>query len=565
MEKSYDEGFEKALLSQGVVTSEQVSHVREIHEKTGAGVVDVMVGEGYATSEALMQAMSFYLELPYVKLTLQQIDPVAIKRMPAAMACEYRVIPVTIEDETINLAICGTLDVQAQENLSFASGCSLRAMLADRADIEAALHHFFPEEFNGATTLKPEREEIECIVRFDGESMESESEETSHEDDVVIELVNDLLADAVLKRASDIHIEPKSDHSVVRYRVDGVLSDVKNLTLDIHKAAVSRIKILSVLDISERRRPQDGSIFVKYGRRDVDFRVAISPTIYGESATLRVLDQAYAKVELSSLGFDDDDLAKIMRALGEPYGFILSTGPTGSGKTTTMYGMLNKMESSTRKIITIEDPVEYRVDRITQIPVNHNIDLGFAPLLRSVLRQDPNVILVGEIRDPETAHVAVQAALTGHLLLSTLHTTDAPEVLLRLMETGVEYFYVREVVKLIVAQRLARKLCDKCKIAYQPVDAELAEMGLPAGTEANLFRPGSCTECGGVGYKDRTGIFEVMMMTDEIRDLMVPGVCLDDVTDLAISQGMHTLWQNGVAKVLAGVTSLEEIRRTLPR
>lgn len=396
MEPKRDEGFEKALLSLGVVSTEQLDEARQAQVKSGEDIATFIMRKGYAANDAVMQCMSFNLELPYLKLNIESIDPDAVARVPAQMACDYRIIPVTITDETINLAICGPLDVQAQENISFASGCSLRAMLSDRAEIEAALSRFFPDEFKaGFGPPADDDETLECVVRYDGDTMETEYEEVAADDDTIINFVNSLMADAVKKRASDIHIEPKMDHSTVRYRIDGVLSDVEDLTLDVHRGVVSRIKILSVLDISERRRPQDGSVFVKFGRRDVDFRVATSPTICGESVTLRVLDQSYAKVDLESLGFDEQDLEKVMRGLDEPFGFILSTGPTGSGKTTTMYGMLNKMDNVTKKIITIEDPVEYRVDGITQIPINHNIDLGFAPLLRSVLRRDPNVILVG--------------------------------------------------------------------------------------------------------------------------------------------------------------------------
>ena len=282
------------------------------------------------------------------------------------------------------------------------------------------------------------------------------------------------------------------DHADVRLRIDGVLSDYKALPGEQHHAIVSRIKILSGLDIAERRRPQDGVIFVQYGNKDIDFRVATTPTIYGEAAVLRLLDQGKAEIKLTDLGFTGADLETTMRALEEPYGFVLSTGPTGSGKTTTMYAMINKLNRAEEKIITIEDPPEYRMENISQIPVNQAIGLGFAPLLRSVLRQDPNIILVGEIRDSETAHTAVQAALTGHLLLSTLHTTDAPEVLLRLMEIGIEYFYVREVVKLIIAQRLVRQLCPHCRIDYAPTPQELMELGLGPGQQTALKAPGCC-------------------------------------------------------------------------
>jgi type IV pilus assembly protein PilB len=566
MEGQHDVGFEESLMSAGLLREEQLERARRRSARDADGIVEAIVSEGFATRQAVMSLMSDYLKIPYQPLAIDTVDPRAAKRIPSTMAFEYRVVPTSISGKTITLATCSPLDIEAQENLSFASGFSLPPVLSDWPEIREALVYFFPEEFPGEGAQPEEPEGLECVARYeDGRFEEEECDETEIDEDYVVRLVDRLMIEAVKKRASDIHIEPKMDHATVRFRIDGVLGKVTDMSMEVHRAVVSRIKILSVLDISERRRPQDGVVFMKYGRRDVDFRVATSPTIYGESVTMRVLDQGKAHIDLATLGFDQEDRTRIEKALGEPYGFILSTGPTGSGKTTTMYAMLNHLDSLTRKIVTIEDPVEYRMDNVTQIPVNVNIDLGFAPLLRSVLRQDPNVILVGEIRDSETAHVAVQAALTGHIMLSTLHTTDAPEVLLRLMEIGVEHYYVREVVKLIVAQRLARKLCADCRAEYQPGPEELAEMGLEPGGALTAYRAVGCALCDGTGYLDRLGVFEVMPMTEEIRDIITPGVQLDDVTEIAMRQGMHTLWQNGVAKVLAGETTLEEIRRTLPR
>ncbi len=566
MNAQYDEGFARALIAGGLVTPEQLERARAVSGSDDAELVETVVAEGYAERGAVMSAMSAHLGLPYEDLDVSSIDPQAVKRVPAAVSIENRLIPVSLSDRTITLAVSGPLSMEAQEEISFASGCSLRAFLCDRPDVDAALAIFFPGQFTAEEIdIEAGAEKLECLSVSEGTGISEECEELDLDEEHVVRLVEKLLADAIRRRASDIHIEPKMEHSLVRYRIDGLLGRVQEMNREVHKAVISRVKILSELDIAERRQPQDGVIFVKFGRRDVDFRVATSPTIYGESVTLSVLDQSRAGADLESLGFDADDMAKIMKALSEPYGFVLSTGPTGSGKTTTMYSMLNKIDSVTRKVVTIEDPVEYRMENLNQIQVNHEIGLGFAPLLRSVLRQDPNVILLGEIRDSETADVAVRAALTGHLLLSTLHTTDAPEVLLRLMEIGIEYYYVREVVKLVVAQRLARRLCVVCREQYVPSDAELGEMGLDAGPDVSLFRAAGCEECRGTGYLDRIGIFEVMPVTEEIRDLMVPGVQLDDITDVAVRQGMQTLWQNGVQKVAAGVTSLEEIRRTLPR
>lgn len=492
------------------------------------------------------------------------IEPAAVDMVPAAMAVQFGVVPIKVKDDLLTIAVAEPLDVAAQELLSFTSGCALEPVLCDGREIQAAISRVYSsraaldKEVAPAGHGAPPVEYLESMIERDPESVDVE-------DGYIVDLVDNLISRAVDRRASDIHISPKMGDTRVRLRIDGVLSDLEKIPGDLHNAVVSRIKILAVLDIAERRRPQDGAIYIRYRAMDIDLRVAVAPTIHGESVTLRVLHQSKAGVRLDELGFEAADLERTARAIEEPFGFVLSTGPTGSGKTTTMYAVLNRINTPEKKIVTIEDPVEYRLGEIDQMQVNPGIGLSFAPLLRSVLRQDPNVILVGEIRDGETAGTAVQAALTGHLLLSTLHTTDAPEVLLRLMEIGVEYYYVREVVKLIIAQRLVRRLCVECRVERLPSAAEAAEMGLSHAAGVTVFSPGGCDLCGGTGYRDRTGVFEVMPMTEEVKDLMAPGVRLNAIRDKAVEQGMRTLWQNAVSKVLAGETSLEEIRRTIPR
>jgi type IV pilus assembly protein PilB len=476
------------------------------------------------------------------------------------VAVESTIVPVQVEDNVLTLAICAPVDVDVAEKLSFKTGCSLEYVVCTTREIADAVRELYGKDIAVEAEDQPE-----SLIEYVQGDPTTTPEGIEVEEAFTAQIVDRMLSHAIDAGASDIHIEPKIDHADVRLRIDGILSDYKALPGEQHHPVVSRIKILANLDIAERRKPQDGVIFVKYGDKDVDYRVATSPTIYGEGVVLRVLDQGRAAIRLLDLGFSEDDLAKVMRALDEPYGFVLSTGPTGSGKTTTMYAMLNKLNRSERKIITIEDPVEYRMDNINQIPVNHLIDLGFAPLLRSVLRQDPNIILVGEIRDSETAHVAVQAALTGHLLLSTLHTTDAPEVLLRLMEIGVEHYYVREVVKVIVAQRLARKLCAYCSEERVADATDLADLGIKPAAGLTVKVPKGCEHCRMTGYSGRSGIYEVMPMTAEIRDIMSPDVRLSRIRELAIEQGMRTLWQNAVDRVLSGETTLEEIKRTVPR
>ena len=561
MAKIDDEGFLQSLVTGGTITQAQLDEARNAALSWITGVVDALTRLGYVDEEALMTALSAYLDVPRVKLNPEAISPEVAKLLEPDKAWEYCVLPVQAEGDVLTLAVSGPVDPQGLEMLSFKTGLSFAFVLCGEAEIRHALSIVY-----GAQPHEEIADEgpTEVLKFVEGDRAEA-SEGVNVDEADILKLVDGLLTHAIKAGASDIHIEPKMDHADVRLRIDGILSPYKVLPGEQHHAVVSRIKILAGLDIAEMRRPQDGVIFVQYGKADIDYRVATTPTIYGEAAVLRLLDQGKAAIKLVDLGFTDADLQTTMRALDEPYGFVLSTGPTGSGKTTTMYAMLNKLNRAETKTVTIEDPPEYRMENVSQIPVNQGIGLGFAPLLRSVLRQDPNVILVGEIRDEETAHTAVQAALTGHLLLSTLHTTDAPEVLLRLMEIGIEYFYVREVVKLIIAQRLVRQLCEDCRVDYAPTPEEMNELGLEPGTQVALKAPGSCEHCHNTGYHGRTGVFEVMPMLPEIKDMMAPDIRLSKIRQVAIDSGMRTLWQNAVEKVLAGQTTLEEIKRAVPR
>ena len=513
MARGYDFGFVEWLVAHGLVAQDQVDAAARIAENSVEDPDDVLVRMRHLSPEKRISCLSRYLGIPYTDLEIEMVDPEAVKLIPSSMALEFRAFPVKVEDDELTVAVCRPISMETYEMLAFKSGLNVKAMLCDDDDFWRVLKHFYGDEFTQGKGMQlPDSK----VVYLDDRVQESMSRVDIVEDEV-IDLVDSLVAEGIAKRASDIHLEPNENSTSVRLRIDGVLTRINDIPLYLHEAVLSRIKILSTLDITERRRPQDGVIFVKYKNRDVDLRVATSPTIYGESVTLRLLDQEKAAVALDQLGFTGEDLERTLKSLEEPHGFILSTGPTGSGKTTTMYALINQLDKGDLKIITIENPVEYRIDGICQIPVNKRINLGFTDILKSVLRQDPNVILVGEIRDPETAQTAVQAALTGHLMLSTLHTTSAPEVLLRLMDIGVEYYYVREVVKLIIAQRLCRKLCTRCREERRATEAELEEMRTAGGPDAVIYGPRGCEHCGGIGYIDRTGVYEVMPVTHEIK------------------------------------------------
>jgi len=541
------------------VTAPELAEAEQAAERDHSRPTGHLVRLGFLGSEELAEALSSYLEDPMVKINPAGISGDVAGYVDEQTAVLNEIVPVQISDNVLTLAICGPIDVEAAEMLAFKTGCTIEYVVCTRDATREAIRELY-----GHDLASDEGDSGDMVQYLEGDR--AEPPEGVKVDEVnITHLVDGIVAHAVKAGASDVHIEPRMDHADVRLRIDGILEDYKVLPGEQHHAVVSRIKILANLDIAEKRRPQDGVIYIRFGDADVDFRIATTPTIYGEGVVMRVLDQGKASVKLTDLGFTGKDLAVVMEALEEPYGFVLSTGPTGSGKTTTMYAMINKLNRSEQKIITIEDPVEYRMDDINQIPVNHAIGTDFAVLLRSVLRQDPNIVLVGEIRDEETAHVAVQAALPGHLLLSTLHTTDAPEVLLRLMEIGVEYFYVREVVKLIIAQRLLRELCPNCKTDYAPTSGDLADLGLPPDSKAALKTSAGCASCRNTGFIGRTGVYEVMPMSPEIKELMAPDVPLIKVRQCAIEGGMRTLWQNAVEKVLAGQTSLEEIRRAVPQ
>ncbi|HEY5493324.1 MAG TPA: ATPase, T2SS/T4P/T4SS family [Candidatus Anoxymicrobiaceae bacterium] len=554
----YEDAFLQYLVSNDRVTAEQLAEAEQASEQDHSRPTGQLVRLGFLSSDELAESLSAYLEEPMVKINPGGITEEAAGFVDEEMAVHNSIVPVQVSENVLTLAICGPVDVEAAENLAFKTGCTIEYVVCTRDQVREAIKALYGQDMG-----LDEADSQDMVQYLEGDQA-APPDDIKVDEGSIIKLVDEIIAHAVQVGASDIHIEPKLDHADVRLRIDGILHDYKVLPGEQHHAVVSRIKILSKLDIAEKRRPQDGVIYIRFGDSDIDFRIATTPTIYGEGVVLRVLDQGRAAVKLTDLGFTEKDLAVVMAALEEPYGFVLSTGPTGSGKTTTMYAMINKLNRAERKIITIEDPVEYRMDNINQIPVNHMIGTDFALLLRSVLRQDPNIILVGEIRDEETAHVAVQAALTGHLLLSTLHTTDAPEVLLRLMEMGIEYFYVREVVKLIIAQRLVRRLCRSCKTDYAPGEGDLADLGLPPDSKPALKTSVGCANCHNTGFVGRTGVYETMPMSPEIKEIMAPDVPLSKVRELAIQAGMRTLWQNAVEKVLAGETSLQEIRRTVP-
>jgi len=561
MENICDDGWGRGFVENGFITQEQLSSALSIQKGCGLKLSEILMMEGYTTKDELQQFMMEHVDMPYVKLTTDLIDVEAVKLIPANVARNYMVIPITLVGDILTIAVSCPFDTAALDMLAFASGYNLEPVLSNEEDILAAIDYFFKDGGLEEEVMAWDDDRLEVVDRF----VPDAQEEVKIDEGPIVKLINNLLSRAIKEGASDIHIEPEDNLVRVRLRIDGVLMEAKVLPVEVHHGLVSRIKVMAELDISERRLPQDGRFFVKYTGKEVDFRVTTAPTIYGESVTIRLLDQTNARVALGDIGFKDKELRTLMRELDEPHGFILVTGPTGSGKTTTLYAILNEVSDISKKVITIEDPVEYRLKLVNQIPVNAKIGLDFAGILRSVLRQDPDVILVGEIRDRETASIAVQAALTGHLLLSTLHTTGAPETLPRLLDMGIESYYVREVVRLIIAQRLVRKLCPSCKEAYIPTADAILSLGIATKGDDVIYKARGCKHCNGVGYRGRTGVFEVMLMSDELKSLVSLNIQANEVRHKAIEQGMVPMWANAAEKVVAGITSLEEIERNIPR
>ncbi len=542
------------LVRAGKITAEQLAAALAVQAVEGGKIGQVLVRQLVLDEDEIAQTLAEQKGLDCVRLTAFPIDRRAVSEIPERLARKRLVIPIAYEGESLVLAMADPLDVEAIDDVRLTTGRNVVPVVATPTQIQYAIEKFLAS----ADALQ----EVVETVR------ETHEEEVAapDEDAPVVRLVNQIIREAVMDQASDIHIEP-GDHSVrVRYRVDGVLHERMQLPLSVRPGLTSRIKIMADLDISERRRPQDGRIAVSINNRPLDIRVATLPTPAGESIVLRLLNHDVEMHTLGDLGMDQDNLATMQRFLARPWGAVLVSGPTGSGKTTTLYAGLNRINEPTRKIITIEDPIEYRIPGITQMAVNPAIGLTFAALLRTVLRSDPDVVMVGEIRDPETAEIAIRAALTGHLVLSSIHTNDAPSALTRLVDMGVEPYITSSALVGVVAQRLARKLCRKCRKRYRvapesALAAGFTEEEVEAGLR--LFRAVGCDECSGTGYRGRIGLFEIMEVTEEIQRLFLREAPADQLRDAAIEAGMRTLRRDALEKVKAGITSLDEVARVV--
>ena len=500
--------------------------------------------------------------MPAVDLTRFEVDPKMVKLIPADFALKHVVLPLKREGRTLTIAMADPTQTGVLDDLKFITRYDLFPVIAGEYTLRNLIEKHYESSDQQLQTLLKDMEELgDSDVEVVEEHEDEAASQAQINDAPVVKLINGLLTDAVKRGASDIHIEPFEHEIRVRYRIDGALLEVMKPPVKMKAALTSRIKILSQLNIAERRVPQDGRLKLKMGSRVIDFRVSTLPVIYGEKIVMRILDKGNLTLDLSKFGFEQKAEDDLMRNILNPYGMVLVTGPTGSGKTTTLYSALSRVNTIETNIMTAEDPVEYNLMGINQVLVRNEIGLTFAAALKAFLRQDPNIIMIGEIRDLETGGIAIKAALTGHLVLSTLHTNDAPSTITRMIDMGIEAFNVASAVNLVVAQRLVRRICKDCKAPHTYSDVELKALGgNPEQYKEIPFMKGrGCDTCGGTGYKGRAGIYEVMAMTPELRRLILRGGSVAELRDQAVSDGMLTLRMDGMKKIEKGVTSLEEV------
>jgi type IV pilus assembly protein PilB len=528
------------LLEDGLITHEQLMEALQIQKSDDQNrkIGEILVEKGYVDDKQMTEILADIYQLPYVDLSEVLIDESVFQKVPSDMLHRYKVIPINMEDQFIVVATHNPLDVSAFQEIQYACGFQVKPVMASTQDIADHLEKF--SEVMDVT---------EKTKLAEGETQS------------VIKLVESVIIQAIKERASDIHLEPMEDKMRVRFRIDGVLYEKPHLSKDLERKVISRIKIVSGMDVADSRRPQDGRMTLPYKNSEYDIRISTLPDIIGENMVMRILDKSSAKFTFESLGMDEEEIVKMKKLIKRPHGMILVTGPTGSGKTTTLYSMLNLLNEISKNIITVEDPVEYRMAGISQTLINIRAGYTFASAIRQMLRHDPDIIMVGEIRDQETAEIAIRAALTGHLVLSTLHTNTAAGAVMRLLDMGIEPFLIRSSLFAVIAQRLVRRLCPKCHKEYTPSEEEVAILKQQMKVEevGTLASPVGCDSCFKTGFTGRVGIYEILGIDRDIRDLVLKNPNEKEITDLAVSKGMHTLRSAGLLKATRKITSLEEV------
>jgi type IV pilus assembly protein PilB len=550
------------LVRENLISLQQLQKAQDEQRKTGGRIGSLLVKQGAIADHDLTNFLSKQYGVPAISLKDFDIDEEVVKLIPRATAEKHQVVPVNRAGSSLIVAMVDPSNIFAIDDIKFLTGYNVEVVVASEQAIKEAIEKYYSEKGPDLDEVMQGFDDSEVtVVEAEGDDMNVVDLEKSAEEAPVVKLVNLILLDAIKKGASDIHVEPYEKDFRVRFRIDGVLYEVMKPPMKLRNAMISRLKIMSELDISERRLPQDGRIKLKLGKgKEMDFRVSICPTLFGEKVVMRLLDKSNLQLDMTKLGFEQQQLKEFMEAIDRPYGMVLVTGPTGSGKTTTLYSALSKLNEVSWNISTAEDPVEFNFFGINQVQMHEDIGLNFAAALRSFLRQDPDIIMVGEIRDFETAEIAVKAALTGHLVLSTLHTNDAPGTVSRLLNMGIEPFLVTASLNAIVAQRLCRKLCQECKKPAELEDQALLDAGFPAEEIGTIqaFAPAGCKACNDRGYKGRVAVYEVMPLWDGLKELVIQGCSAAELKQEAIRLGFRTLRMAALAKVKAGMTSLAE-------
>ncbi|MEA3420468.1 MAG: type IV-A pilus assembly ATPase PilB [Acidobacteriota bacterium] len=559
------------LLKEKLLNSEQLESVFEFQKNNEVPTGTAVVSLGYISEEEMAQALSRQLGYPYINLDQFEVYPDVINIIPVEIAKSSLVMPIHRIRSFLTLAMVDPTDLDVIEDIRFRSGLSIQPVIASETGISNAIRKYYGS--SDSLRVKKIVDEIEQaedatvnIIEEDEEDYDIEELVHSTEEAPIITLVNTVFIDAIKKGASDVHFEPYERAFRVRYRLDGTLYEMMNLAMKFKNPVISRVKILSNMNIAEKRLPQDGRIKMRVKlesgeRKEVDMRVSSVPTIFGEKTVVRILDKGMLKLDLTKLGFEKEPLKVFKRAIARPWGIILVTGPTGSGKTNTLYSAISTLNSIETNIMTAEDPVEFYIPGINQINIKESIGLSFARSLRSFLRQDPDIMLVGEMRDFETVDIAIKAALTGHLVFSTVHTNDAASTILRLVNMNVEPFLISDSVALIVAQRLVRCLCKKCRVKHNLTPEALVDIGYSPkeAQKVKVYKPEGCSSCNNTGYKGRTGLFEVLEVTDDIKDMILSKSHSKEIKKLAMKQGMMSLRQSGLIKISEGITSVEEV------
>ncbi|MFA5199768.1 MAG: ATPase, T2SS/T4P/T4SS family [Candidatus Omnitrophota bacterium] len=551
------------LVKEGYITPSQLDKAISVQRQEGGRLGEILIKLGIVKEDQVVAALGKQLNMPYFSLGTGMLKPAMDQGLehlvPQDFAFKNCVLPLSRMLKSLTVAMSDPLDLLLIDSLRKLTGNEINPIIATRSDIIKAIEEFYGKSsmlkdavdssYDVSATVLQKPEEM-------GQELSLDKLIARAEEAPVIKLVDLIIRQAINERASDIHIEPFKDRISLRYRIDGKLYEIPPPAKHLHLPLVSRVKILAKLDIAEKRLPQDGAILVRIDERPIDIRVSIIPTIYGEKAVLRILDRGGVMLDLSTMGFDPSQLEQVRKAIFSPYGLVFITGPTGSGKSTSLYAILNEIKSPTKNIVTVEDPVEYKMDGINQVQIKPEVGLTFAAALRSFLRQDPDIMLVGEVRDLETAQICIRSALTGHLVLTTLHTNDAPSCVSRLMDIGIEPYMLAPSLLLVIAQRLIRKLCPDCKEAYEPTAAQLKGAAVKAEL---IYRAKGCAKCNNAGYKGRTCIVEVMPVSLEIQDLINQRANFQKIREVARASGMQTLYESGIKKVEDGITSLEEV------